>query len=90
MFKKILFLLTILVFVGCNSSKKYVRTTKKTPPKTNKSVATKKPITTKKPVTTTNSNSNRQQEVIESTSKTVVYSDVVFGYVEEFKDVAKG
>ncbi|MFY0483407.1 glucosaminidase domain-containing protein [Flavobacterium sp. PLA-1-15] len=90
MFKKILFLLTILVFVGCNSSKKYVRTTKKTPPKTNKSVATKKPVPTKKPVATTNSNSTRQQEVIESTSKTVVYSDVVFGYVEEFKNVAKG
>ncbi|MDR6966948.1 flagellum-specific peptidoglycan hydrolase FlgJ [Flavobacterium arsenatis] len=90
MFKKILFLLTILVFFSCNSSKKYVRTTKKTPPKTNKSVATKKPVTTKKPVATTNSNSNGRQEVIESTSKTVVYSDVVFNYVNDFKDIAKG
>jgi len=90
MFKKILFLLTILVFVGCNSSKKYVRTTKKTPPKTNKSVTARKPITTKKPASTTNSNSNGRQEVIESTSKTVVYSDVVFNYVDDFKDIAKG
>lgn len=90
MFKKILFLLTILVFVGCNSSKKYVRTTKKTPPKSNKSVAVKKPVTTKKPVSTTNSNSNGRQEVIESTSKTVVYSDVVYNYVDDFKDIAKG
>lgn len=88
MFKKILFLLTILVFVGCNSSKKYVRTTKKTPPKTSKSVAKKKPVTTKKPTST--STSNDRQEVIESTSKTVVYSDVVFNYVDGFKDIAKG
>ena len=91
MFKKVLFLFTILVFVGCNSSKKYVRTTKKTPPKTNKSVATRKPTTAKKPVVaTSNSNSNNNQEVIESTSKTVVYSDVVFNYVDDFKDIAKG
>jgi len=90
MFKKILFLFTILVFVGCNSSKKYVRTTKKTPPKTSRSVATKKPTTTKKTGSTTNSNSNNRQEVIESTSKTVVYSDVVFNYVDDFKEIAKG
>lgn len=90
MFKKILLLFTILAFVGCNSSKKYVRTTKKTPPRTNKSVAAKKTITTKKPVATKKTNSNGRQEVIESTSKTVVYSDVIFNYVDDFKDIAKG
>jgi len=90
MFKKILFLLTILIFVGCNSSKKYVRTTKKTPPRTNKSVAAKKPVT-KKPTANTKNNSNSgNPEVIESTSKTVVYSDVVFNYVDDFKEIAKG
>lgn len=91
MFKKILFLFTILLFVGCNSSKNYVRTTKKTPSKTSKSVAVKKSTTTKKSVASTKqNNSNNRQEVIESTSKTVVYSDVVFSYVDDFKDIAKG
>lgn len=92
MFKKILFLFTILVFIGCNSSKKYVRTTKKTPSKTSKSVAAKKGIVTKKPTggTTKNNSNSGNAEVIESTSKTVVYSDVVFSYVDDFKDIAKG
>lgn len=88
MFKKILFLFTILVFVGCNSSKKYVRTTKKTPPRTVRTATAKKPATATK--TKTNPNPNRNQEVIESTSKTVVYSDVIFNYVDDFKDIAKG
>lgn len=88
MFKKILLLSTILILIGCNSSKKYVRTTKKTPPRTTKTATAKKPAVKKPTHPTTNQNGN--QEVIESTSKTIVYSDVVFGYVDDFKEIAKG
>lgn len=96
MFKKILFLFTILVFIGCNSSRPYTGNVKKTTPKTNKTVLTKKPTTTKKTAASSSkpnaskSSQNGNPEVIESTSKTVVYSDVVFGYVDDFKEIAKG
>lgn len=96
MFKKILFLFTILVFIGCNSSRPYARNVKKTTPKANKTVVTKKPTTTKKTATSSSKpnaskpSQNGNPEVIESTSKTVVYSDVVFGYVDDFKEIAKG
>lgn len=95
MYRKLLLLFAILGIVACNSSKSVVRTTKKVPPKPRTQVAhtTKKPVARPAAGTPKNAGSTspeRKSEVIESTSKTVVYSDVVNAYVAEFRDVAMG
>jgi len=93
MFKKALLILTTLLLIGCNSSQPVVRTTKKLPPRPKKEVVrqVRKPAQPKSVATRTeNQASNRTTEVIESTSKTVVYSDVVNNYVGQYKDVAMG
>ncbi len=95
MFKKTLLILTILTLIACNTTQPVVRTTKKLPPRPKKEIvrAVKKPFQTKPISTTTSSkpeSTGRTTEVIESTSKTVVYSDVVNSYVNQFKDVAMG
>ena len=87
MTKKILFLFTVLLFISCNSSKGYVKTSKKTAVKTTGTATTTKKSVVKKTATATKS--NKRAEVIESTSKTVVYSDVVFNYVDDYKEIAK-
>ena len=91
MFKKILLLLAIVILASCGSSKS--SRSKKTAYKPKKTVVTRKP-TASKPTTnrsnSSNSRDNRSTEVIESTSRTVVYSDVVNNYVAQFKDIAKG
>jgi flagellum-specific peptidoglycan hydrolase FlgJ len=76
--------------LGCNSSKPVVRTSKATPQRTKKEVVRKvrKPVA--KPATKPQGGTARTSEVIESTSKTVVYSDVVQGYVMEYKNIAMG
>lgn len=90
MFKKALLLFVLLSLVACHSTQPVVRTTKKLPPRTPR-VATK---SVKKPATqvigdnSSGQTDGRTTEVIESTSKTVVYSDVVNGYVGKYKDVA--
>lgn len=91
MFKKILFLLAIATLASCGSSKSKVATTKKTAYKPKREVVTRKSHTGK-PVATTKSSStsnNRSTEVIESTSRTVVYSEVVNNYVSQYKEIAK-
>lgn len=88
MFKKILLLLAIVIFVSCGSSKS--SRSKKTAYKPKKTVVTKKSTASKPASTKSTSSSNRDTEVIESTSRTVVYSDVVNNYVAQFKDIAKG
>ncbi|THD30613.1 glucosaminidase domain-containing protein [uncultured Flavobacterium sp.] len=91
MFKKIFFLLTIATLASCGSSKSKVATTKKAAYKPKREVAARK-THTGKTVSTTKSGagSGRTTEVIESTSKTIVYSDVVNSYVLQYKDIAKG
>lgn len=94
MYRNLLFFLAILMLVGCNASKPVVRTSKNIPSKNRTATARPKPkpstrtASTKTPRTTTNN--QRTSEVIESTSKTIVYSDVVQGYVDEFKSIAMG
>ncbi len=86
MFKKILFLLALAILASCGSSKSKVATSKRT----TKPVVTRKRTTPTRTVATTKSpTSTRTTEVIESTSKTVVYSDVVNNYVAQFKDIAQ-
>ena len=90
MFKKALLLFVLLSLAACHSTQPVVRTVKKLPPRTPRQVT--KPV--KKPATQVLGNNSSSQadgrttEVIESTSKTVVYSDVVNGYVGKYKDVA--
>lgn len=89
MIKKIACLFVIILFVSCGGSKKYVQTSKK------------KPVTTKKVVHSTKKNThstqtkstpsaNRETETMISTSKTTVYTEVVYAYVNDFKEIAKG
>ncbi len=96
MFKKELLILIVLTLIGCNSSQQVVRTSKKTPPKKEVVRNVRKPVqrtvSGNNTANSTNSNptANRTTEVIESTSKTVVYSDVVNNYVIQYKNVAMG
>lgn len=83
--------MTIATLASCGSSKSKVATTKKAVYKPKREVATRK-THTGRTVSTTKSGagSGRTTEVIESTSKTIVYSDVVNSYVLQYKDIAKG
>ena len=95
MFKKALLLLVLTALVACHSSQPVVRTYKKVPPKPKVVRNVRKPVmprtTGSKPMETRpGAQDNRTAEVIESTSRTVVYSDVVNGYVNQFKDIAMG
>jgi len=94
MFKKILILIVLSFFVSCGTSKSRVSTSKNSTAKTRaKTSSTRKPsITTRKPstvATTKKPADNRKTETLESTSKTVVYAELVKEYVLEFKDIAK-
>jgi len=97
MFKKTLLILAIFTLIGCNTTQPVVRTTKKVPLRPKKEVVrtVKKPVQDKPIATTPNSTQknatkNRTVETIQSTSKTVVYSNVVEGYVQEYKGIAMG
>ncbi|KAF2519557.1 LysM peptidoglycan-binding domain-containing protein [Flavobacterium salilacus subsp. salilacus] len=86
MIKKILALVVLSLLVSCGSS--YSSRRKNSTAKTNTSRKTK--IATKRNTATANSNKGKKkQEVLESTSKTVVYADVVKQYVLDFEDIAK-
>ena len=94
MFKKILLLLTIITLIGCNATKPVI-VTKKAPLKSKSEV-----VRTIKKSAASSSNaakttvkkdqSNRETEVIVSTSKTVVTNDVVVSYISKFKEIAMG
>ncbi len=89
MFRKILALAVLGLLVSCGTSKSRIQTTKSGVAKT-KTSSKKKPATSpSRTATASNSNKGKKTEVLESTSKTVVYSDMVKAYVLEFKDVAK-
>jgi len=90
MFKKIIVFFLIATLAGCSSSKPAIATTKK-------AAAVQKPrtATTKKPAytkaTTKNyPSTNNTTEVIQSTSKTVVTSNLISDYVLQYKDIAMG
>jgi flagellum-specific peptidoglycan hydrolase FlgJ len=87
MFKKMLFVLGLLLLVSCSSSKPVVRTTKKSTPVTR---------TTKKPVAKSTSGSKQTQttskpttEVLEATSNVKVTTEMVLKYIDDFKNIAK-
>lgn len=85
MFKKSLLLFIALTLISCHATKSPIVTTKKAASKsTTYSPKSKKPSTT----TTTKTTTKSRNEVIESTSRTVVSNDVVSNYVLQYKDIA--
>lgn len=98
MFKKALLLLIFFGLMACHSTQNVVRTTPKSYPKPKKGVVhTTKKTEVSKPVVSNydekkpnNKGQNKQTETMESTSKTVVYTEVVAAYILQFKDIAMG
>lgn len=87
MIKKIVLLFTLLVLASCSSGKPAIATTKKAAAAQKPRVATsKKPVRTIKNYPTTNNTT----EVIQSTSRTVVTTDLISNYVLQYKDIAMG
>ncbi|RUT68447.1 LysM peptidoglycan-binding domain-containing protein [Flavobacterium cupreum] len=87
MFKKTILLFLIAALAGCSSSKPAIATTKKQASVQKPRTASTKKGTYSKPIgkyPTTNNTT----EVIQSTSKTVVTSDLINNYVLQFKDIA--
>lgn len=90
MFKKIITVFIIATLASCSSSKPAIATNKKAAavqrPRTiqTRKTADVKPIGKKYPST------NNTTEVIQSTSKTVVTSDLITNYVLQYKDIAMG
>ncbi|MCD0467843.1 glucosaminidase domain-containing protein [Flavobacterium sp. ENC] len=87
MFKKIILLFIIAALAGCSSSKPAIATTKKQAAVQKPRTASTKKGTYSKPIgkyPTTNNTT----EVIQSTSKTVVTSDLINNYVLQFKEIA--
>ncbi|MTH16441.1 glucosaminidase domain-containing protein [Flavobacterium sp. LC2016-01] len=91
MIKKIVLLFTVIVLASCSSSKPAIVTTKKQAAAVQRprTVATKKQ-TPVKPIGKNYPSTNNTTEVIQSTSKTVVTSDLVNSYILQFKDIAMG
>lgn len=92
MFKKILFLVLLSILVSCGSSRKRTSSSKKPTAKTRTATPRKRtPIKTTVPDNKgTNDRADSQSsEVLESTSKTVVYADIVKKYIQDFKEIAK-
>lgn len=86
MLKKIILLLTVLVFYSCGSSSKVrtasvrVNKTKTTPPKKGPVVQVKQ---------NTGSPNQPKSEVLEATSKISVTPEVIKGYIDQYKEIAK-
>jgi len=89
MFKKITILFILATLASCSSSKPAIATTKKTAAiQKTRAASTKKP-TYSKPIAKYPT-TNNTTEVIQSTSKTVVTSNVITDYVSQYKDIAMG
>ncbi|KOS07871.1 hemagglutinin [Flavobacterium akiainvivens] len=84
MLRKICVLLLIgAVSASCGSRKAHIQTTKNKPKKTRTTHVSKTETASN------NKKDDRQVEVLESTSKTTVYADLVKEYINTYKDIAK-
>ncbi|WP_394775574.1 glucosaminidase domain-containing protein [Flavobacterium sp.] len=90
MVKKIIALLILATIVSCSSSKPAIATTRKAAAVQKPRVAATKKQTPVKPTVKNYPSTNNTTEVIQSTSKTVVTSDLINNYVLQFKDIAMG
>lgn len=93
MYRKILVLVLLSFLVSCGTSKNRVKTSKNgTAKNRNVSKRNKPAIKTKaetKTAVANKTNSRGNSEVLESTSKTVVYSDIVNAYILQYKTIAQ-
>lgn len=103
MVKKILALCFLVMLVSCGTSKSNIRTSKKSTASTSKSRPTSparraraekskadsRTASSTSPIKTTKPSGGGQTEVLESTSRTVVYSDLVKQYVDSYAYIAK-
>lgn len=90
MFKKIVAFVLLSLIISCGSHKSRIHTTKHAAAKSSRKKKPVPPKTRTATATTAKRNeNNRRVEVLESTSKTVVYSDLVNQYILEFREVAK-
>jgi flagellum-specific peptidoglycan hydrolase FlgJ len=90
MFKKIIILFIIATLASCSSSKPAIATTKKAAAVQKPRFATTKKTTNSRPTVKKYPSTNNTTEVIQSTSKTVVTSNVITDYVLQYKDIAMG
>jgi len=92
MYKKIIVILTVLTLISCNVTKSPIVTAKPASAKNSKAVVKKKNYTKTEKTTVINNRVKSQRtdenEVIESTSRTVVPTDVIGRYVFDYKDIA--
>jgi flagellum-specific peptidoglycan hydrolase FlgJ len=82
MFKKTLLILTVLLLISCNTTKSVIVTTKSAP------TVTKKPAARSVKKTVIVKEDKEEDEVIESTSRTIVSTDIVANYIALYKDIA--
>lgn len=90
MFKKIIVLFIMATLASCSSSKPAIATTKKAAAVQKPRVATTKKTTDSRPTVKKYPTTNNTTEVIQSTSKTVVTSNVITDYVSQYKEIAMG
>lgn len=92
MFKKYILFLLIVLFASCNATRSPIVTKKQVPVKTSKTVGSygknKSSGKTRERSVPQPKNSRTVEEVIESTSRTVVTNDLIGNYVLQFKDIA--
>jgi len=86
MFKKVIFLLSLLIITACSSSKPTIRTSKPSTPITRK---VKKPVQKQTSNSTVKNENENTPEVLEATSKVKVTPEMVIKYIEDFKETAK-
>lgn len=90
MVRKIFTFIILATLVSCSSSKPAIATTKRAAEIQRTRVATTKKHTPAKPIAKNYPSTNNTTEVIQSTSKTVVNSDLINNYILQFKDIAMG
>jgi len=90
MFKKILALVVLSMFLlSCGTSKSRVKTTKNGTARTTRTSRSSKPAIRTTIGSKNGTASSGKTETLESTSKTVVYAEVVKAYIQDFKETAK-
>jgi flagellum-specific peptidoglycan hydrolase FlgJ len=92
MYKKLIVILTVFTLISCNVTKSPIVTAKAASTQKNKAVVKKKKYTKAESSITINNKAKHQRvnedEVIESTSRTVVPTDVIGRYVFDYKEIA--
>lgn len=86
MFKKVIFLLSLLIITACSSSKPTIRTSKPSTPIVRN---VKKPVNKPASNSAVKTKNEATPEVLEATSKVKVTPEMVTKYIDDFKETAK-